>query len=95
VQGREQRALERIDALSAELEKKEKERREEFVELKAANRDLECVKRKAEDERDEWKKKFGELQVRALRLVEENADIIEGQKSAEKEKRGKQSERGE
>ncbi|KAG1346471.1 hypothetical protein COCNU_06G003000 [Cocos nucifera] len=46
----------------------------------------------AEDERDVWKKKFAELQVRVLRLVEENAGIIEGQKLAEKEKRGNQSE---
>ncbi|XP_026662921.2 apical junction molecule-like [Phoenix dactylifera] len=92
VQVREKRALERIDALSAELEKKEKERREEFVELKAAIGDLELAKRRAEHERDEWKEKFGKLQVRALRLIEENAGIIEGQKSAKKEKRGKQSE---
>ena len=35
------------------------------------------------------KKKFGELQVQTLQLVEENVSTIEGQKSADKEKQGK------
>ncbi|OVA06391.1 hypothetical protein BVC80_8981g29 [Macleaya cordata] len=72
---KEKRAQERITYLEEEIKKIESDEREKYVQLKTENRDLECGKRRAEDEIEIWKKRFRELETQFLRLEEENSTL--------------------
>ncbi|KAF8379663.1 hypothetical protein HHK36_029107 [Tetracentron sinense] len=79
VRERERRAKERINDLSGELQKSEKDGQERIVQLKIENRDLECGKRRAENEIEVWQKRFKELESRVLRLEEETSGLTSGE----------------
>ncbi|OVA06392.1 hypothetical protein BVC80_8981g30 [Macleaya cordata] len=63
---------EREKRAQEELRKME---RVNYVQLKADNKDLECARRRAEDETEVWKKRFCELENRVLRMEEENSTL--------------------
>ncbi|KAJ6842188.1 uncharacterized protein M6B38_302340 [Iris pallida] len=65
LRAREQRDRERMKSLQEELETKERVCKEKLIELKTENT-------RAMNEVYHWKKKYGELEARALRMVEEN-----------------------
>ncbi|KAI3835603.1 hypothetical protein MKW98_027515 [Papaver atlanticum] len=65
---RKKRVLERTSPLEEAAKKFENDERETFVQLKTENRDLECWKRRAEDEIESWKKRCTELEAQVLRV---------------------------
>ncbi|KAA8520924.1 hypothetical protein F0562_011597 [Nyssa sinensis] len=84
---RSRRAEERYDKLLKDFTKVENEKREVILHLKVKSTNLECVnaaKRRAEGEVEAWKKKFGELELRVLRLEEDTAMLVNGDYSVQK-----------
>ncbi|KAI3975576.1 hypothetical protein MKX01_002408 [Papaver californicum] len=71
ISNREKRAHERLAHLEEVVKKFENDERETFVQLKTENRDLECWKRRAEDEIESWKKRCTELERQVLRVEKE------------------------
>ncbi|MCL7036730.1 hypothetical protein MKW94_030375, partial [Papaver nudicaule] len=75
ISNREKRAQERTAHLEEVIKKIENDEREIFVRLKTENRDLECWKRRAEDEIGSWKKRCTELETHVSRVEEENSTL--------------------
>ncbi|XP_042505316.1 uncharacterized protein LOC122081950 isoform X2 [Macadamia integrifolia] len=62
---------ERNSTLSEELKKMEDDTREKYVQLKVENRNLECGKKRAENEIETWKNMLVESESRVLNLEED------------------------
>ncbi|PIA31978.1 hypothetical protein AQUCO_04700089v1 [Aquilegia coerulea] len=69
--GRERRSRERAIDLKNDL----KNERERIIELKTENRDLDCQKRRAENETKVWEKRFKELETRVLSKSKISKDV--------------------
>ena len=83
---RELRDQKSIKGLLEEIEMKDREFAEKFVELKVEIRDLERGKKRTQNEVDEWKKKCADCEDQLSELVNETAVEFEKKENEHKEK---------
>ncbi|CAK9163036.1 unnamed protein product [Ilex paraguariensis] len=74
---REKRAEERYEQLLEEYKKVENEKKNMILELTNENAELRGAKNRAEADVEAWKKRFGVLEVRVLKVEEDTAMLME------------------